>query len=48
MFVTGSLFGVWERLWLLPLLLVAFVLAGAYGYSEAGKFVSGPVDASAT
>lgn len=35
---------VWERLWLLPLLLVAFVLAGAYGYSEAGKFVSGPVD----
>ena len=39
------LFWLWRRIWLLPVLLMLFLLAGAAAYTEAGRFVSSPVDA---
>ena len=34
----------WDRLWALPIIIVSLGLTGVIGYSEAGRFVSTPVD----
>ncbi len=34
----------WRRIWLLPIVLILLLLAGAVVYTEAGRFVSSPVD----